>query len=590
MIDLDNYINALDLDEDQEEKFSEEYQEKLFLEYVHENINKNDKYYDYKTKLYEAFKKGKPLTGQKGLRKQLGAIDQEYFGRAYLPHYFTRKSPEFHRELDLMWQDGVLKGINPYKDFKNVNKKKGCKKGIAAPRGHAKSTTFTFKDSIHAIVYRYKHYIMILSDSSDQAEGFLGDIKCEFEENRLIIEDFGDLKGSKWTDSVFITKTGIKVEGIGSGKKVRGRKNRNWRPDLIILDDVENDENVNTPEQRKKLANWFYKAVSKAGDTYTDIVYIGTMLHYDSLLAKVLKNPSYKCVKYKGIISFAKNQDLWDAWEQIYIDLENDQREEDAKAFFESNKQDMLEGTSVLWEDKLSYYDLMIIKVSEGTASFNSEIQNDPVDPDSCLFNSEWLDYYNETEIDFRDKKFICVGAIDPSLGKNKKSDFSTIITLMKDITVGYMYVYECSIERRHPDVIITDTIETQKRLRRDLNKRFLKLGCETNQFQQFFKDVLAKESAKCGEYLAMEEMFNTSDKKMRIERLQPFIKNKYIKFNPKHKKLVEYIVTYPMAANDDPPDCLEMAVRLAEKIGIGNQGDYRSILKRRAKFRKGAY
>ena len=55
-----------------------------------------------------------------------------------------------------------------------------------------------------------------------------------------------------------------------------------------LLDDIENDENVRTPEQRKKLESWFLKAVSKAGDDYTDIIYIGTLLHYDSLLAKTL--------------------------------------------------------------------------------------------------------------------------------------------------------------------------------------------------------------------------------------------------------------------------------------------------------------
>lgn len=34
----------------------------------------------------------------------------EFFGRAYFPHYFSRPSPEFHRELDAIWQQGVLKG------------------------------------------------------------------------------------------------------------------------------------------------------------------------------------------------------------------------------------------------------------------------------------------------------------------------------------------------------------------------------------------------------------------------------------------------------------------------------------------------
>jgi hypothetical protein len=278
--------------------------------------------------LYNDLKNGLPLTGGNGLRKKLGAIDLEFFGKAYFPHYFSRETPDFHRELDRIWMDGVLKGKFPLtkQDSKIISRLPGCKRGIAAPRGHAKSTNLTFKDTIHAIVYEYKHYPIILSDSSDQAESFLDNIRVEFEENEAIIEDFGDLRGKVWSTGVIITSTDIKVEAIGSGKKIRGRKHRNWRPDLLVLDDIENDENVRTPEQRKKLENWFYKAVSKAGDDYTDIVYIGTLLHYDSLLAKVLKNPGYKCVKYKAVLSFAIKKELWDQWEAIYIDLGKDRK------------------------------------------------------------------------------------------------------------------------------------------------------------------------------------------------------------------------------------------------------------------------
>lgn len=269
---------------------------------------------------YEA---GAPLTGKGGIRQRLGAIDMEFFGRAYFPHYFSRPSPEFHKELDAIWQQGVLKGqypITPVK-IKEISRMNGTKRVAAAPRGHAKSTTLTFKGTMHAIVYGYKHYPIIISDSSEQAEGFLDNIRVEFEENEFLKEDFGDLTGKVWRSNVLITSTNIKVEAIGSGKKIRGRKHRNWRPDLIVLDDIENDENVRTPEQRSKLENWFLKAVSKAGDDYTDIVYIGTLLHYDSLLAKTLKNPGYKAIKYKAVISFSKADDLWKKWEDIYTDL-----------------------------------------------------------------------------------------------------------------------------------------------------------------------------------------------------------------------------------------------------------------------------
>lgn len=301
-------------------------------------------------RLLKEYEAGFPLTGPDGIRKKLGAIDMEFFGRAYFPHYFSRPSPEFHRELDAIWQQGVLKGRFPLtqRAVKEISRLPGCRRAVAAPRGHAKSTTLTFKGTMHAVLYGYKHYPIILSDSSDQAEGFLENIRVEFEENGLIREDFGNLQGKVWRNNVILTSTNIKVEAIGSGKKIRGRKHRNWRPDLLVLDDIENDENVRTPEQRSKLANWFNKAVSKAGDDYTDIIYIGTLLHYDSLLARTLANPGYKSIKYKAVLSFSAADELWRQWEEIYTDLSNDAHQEDAKAFFEGHKTEMLAGTKVL--------------------------------------------------------------------------------------------------------------------------------------------------------------------------------------------------------------------------------------------------
>ncbi len=514
---------------------------------------------------YEA---GAPLTGKGGIRQRLGAIDMEFFGRAYFPHYFSRPSPEFHKELDAIWQQGVLKGqypITPVK-IKEISRMNGTKRVAAAPRGHAKSTTLTFKGTMHAIVYGYKHYPIIISDSSEQAEGFLDNIRVEFEENEFLKEDFGDLTGKVWRSNVLITSTNIKVEAIGSGKKIRGRKHRNWRPDLIVLDDIENDENVRTPEQRSKLENWFLKAVSKAGDDYTDIVYIGTLLHYDSLLAKTLKNPGYKAIKYKAVISFSKADDLWKKWEDIYTDLSNDNHEEDARAYFEANRDAMLEGTQVLWEEKLSYYDLMVMRVTEGEASFNSEEQNEPINPEDCIFNKEWFEFYNEAEIDFNSRDYMFFGFVDPSLGKTKHSDFSAIITMAKHKVSGYMYVMDADIERRHPDKIIEDVLEKERWLRRDFGRGYKKFGAETVQFQWFLKEELAKASAKAGLYLPIEEVPQVSDKTMRVQTLQPDVKNHYIKFNKRHKLLLEQMEHFPMGAHDDGPDALEGCRTIAKK------------------------
>lgn len=588
MIDIDNWMRELEEEEDIDIKNNEEYQTKLFEEYV---LRGSD-HHEERKKLNERYLSGEELMGEHGLRKELAAFDMSYFGRAYLPHYFIRKSPHFHEELDEIWSRGVMKGRNPLKEAKVISRLKGSRQVVAAPRGHAKSTNFTFKDSLHAILYAYKHYILILSDSSEQAEGFLDDIKTELEDNANIIMDFGSLKGDKaWRTGVILTKTDIKAEAIGSGKKVRGRRHRNWRPDLIVLDDIENDENVNTPEQRRKLKNWFDKTVSKAGDTYTDIMYIGTILHYDSLLNNVLQNPRYKTKKYRAVISEATNTKLWDEWEGIYTNLFNENHEEDARTFYEAHEEEMLLGVEVLWEEKLSYYDLMEIKVSEGTASFNSELQNDPIDPESATFNPEWFDYYEPELVDFSSPEFVFVAANDPSLGKNKKSDTSSIINLALSTKTGYMYVADASVERRKPDVIIDDVFEMNRRLKRDYKKGFYKFGVEVVQFQYFFKEVMAAKSAEEGEYIPIEEIQSTVNKVLRIESLQPVIKNKYLKFNREHKTLLKQLQEFPMGKNDDAPDGLQMAVQLAQTVkAVASKANYKTVLRRRFRMGKGAY
>ena len=503
MIDIDNWMRELEEGEDLEIRNNEEYQTKLFEEYVLRGSDHQEE----RKKLNERYLSGEELMGEHGLRKELAAFDMSYFGRAYLPHYFIRKSPHFHEELDEIWSRGVMKG--------------------------------------------------------DKA----------------------------WRTGVILTKTDIKAEAIGSGKKVRGRRHRNWRPDLIVLDDIENDENVNTPEQRRKLKNWFDKAVSKAGDTYTDIMYIGTILHYDSLLNNVLQNPRYKTKKYRAVISEAANTKLWDEWEGIYTNLFNENHEEDARAFYEAHEEEMLLGTEVLWEEKLSYYDLMEIKVSEGTASFNSELQNDPIDPESATFNPEWFDYYEPELMDFKSPEFVFVAANDPSLGKNKKSDTSSIINLALSTKTGYMYVVDASVERRKPDVIIDDVFEMNRRLKRDYKKGFYKFGVEVVQFQYFFKEVMAAKSAEEGEYIPIEEIQSTVNKMLRIESLQPVIKNKYLKFNREHKTLLKQLQEFPMGKNDDAPDGLQMAVQLAQTVkAVASKANYKTVLRRRFRMGKGAY
>lgn len=523
----------------------------------HLNFKKYPQCQAERLKLQKEYKLGAAITGEDGIRKRLAAFDMGFFGRAYLPHYFSKPSPPFHSELDDIWTVGVLKGQNPIRNPKQINSFPGCHYALAAPRGHAKSTNLTFKDDLHAILYQYKHYIIILSDTYPQAAGFLESIKEELVENEAIREDFGELVGNIWREDVIVTKSKVKVQAKGAGQKVRGLKHKNWRPDLIVLDDIENDENVRTLEQREKLKNWYFKAVSKCGDSYTDFVYIGTILHYDSLLVNVMNTIGYENTKYKAVMKFSSSG-LWDTWEILITDRANKQREQAAKAFFAEHREEMLDGTQVLWEAKLSYYDLMFMRISEGEASFNSEEQNEPINPEDCLFNEERFDYYNPYDENFSDPDFEFYGFVDPSLGKSKKSDYSAIITIAKSKSTGYMYIVDADVERRLPSAIIEAVLSKAVWIKKTFNKKYKKFGAEVNQFQWFLKEELAKESARRKIYLPIQEVSQTSDKVLRVQTLQPDVENKYIKFNRQHKRLLEQLRFFPMADHDDGPDALE--------------------------------
>ena len=89
-IDLNDYLEKLAEPEDRETVANRAYQRELFEQYV----TKDGNFPEQRAQLLEDFRAGKELTGPKGLRRKLGAFDLEYFGRAYLAHYFVRPSPK----------------------------------------------------------------------------------------------------------------------------------------------------------------------------------------------------------------------------------------------------------------------------------------------------------------------------------------------------------------------------------------------------------------------------------------------------------------------------------------------------------------
>lgn len=487
-------------------------------------------------------------------RKTKGEKDLDYFGRTYFPHYFTRPSSALHRYFAERYP-AMIEHSNETGD--------GDKEADAAPRGNAKSTWTTFLLVLWCVCYKKRKYPMIVSETGPQAQSFLSYIKLEIESNERIAQDFPELsgEGSVWRADWVITRTGIKIHAAGAGQKLRGFRHGSYRPDLVIGDDLENDESVESPDQRKKLEAWFFKALMKIGSKKTVYIVIGTILHAESLLQKLLEKPGWKGQKFKAVMAWSPARKRWEAWEKIFADISAGKESSAIAAddYFADHRVEMLAGTQVLWEEEEDYYYLMKMRVTDGPAYFDSEKQNEPLNPEDQVFLEEWFVDYDDAEVDLSGLPH--AGACDPSLGKrNKRSDPSAIMGgKMKDKIV---YLTVADIEKRQPDRIMADILMYHQR------DPFAKFRMETVQFQEFFARAFEARAHDEGLTINIDEYVPNTDKDLRIIKLQPWIKAGWIRFLPEHRELKRQLLYYRpkgRGGHDDGPDCLEMLVSLCE-------------------------
>jgi hypothetical protein len=174
----------------------------------------------------------------------------------------------------------------------------------AAPRGHAKSTAITHAALLTAVLLRWKSFVLLVSDTEAQAIEFLGDIKSELTGNQTLRDMFEIKRVLKDTETNVICefKDGeqFRIVAKGSMQKVRGLKWRGKRPDLIVGDDLENDEIVMNPERREKFRRWFLNALIPCGSDTCSIRIVGTILHSDSMLQRLLEDPTWRTKVYEA--------------------------------------------------------------------------------------------------------------------------------------------------------------------------------------------------------------------------------------------------------------------------------------------------
>ncbi|MGE5487560.1 MAG: phage terminase large subunit [bacterium] len=437
-----------------------------------------------------------------------GRHDFQWFCRYYLADYFCAQPAEFHSELSNLvdTQDRVI---------------------CAAPREHAKSTVVSFAKVIHSICYGLAHFCVIIRDSDPVATQNTNDIREELETNERIAEDFGSLYNKrKWAEGEFVTRTGIKVLARGRGCSMRGLRYKQYRPDLVIVDDLEDDESVESKQQRDKLDRWLLRSVLNIIAPGGRFFMIGTVLHHDAVLVRFLKRTDsfitriWRAIKDNG-------QPLWPArWPLTRL---------------EAKRREI------------------------GPRAFQTEFMNDAANPEEQIFSPSGWKYFRDEDIDGLNLDI--VAAIDPAIGQKAKND-DTAVAVVGEAN-GVYYVLRMTIKKlkiQHQVELVVSTCREWPAIR--------KFGFETIAYQDALKQLVEEASAKDRLQIpavAVDDI--ASDKLKRISRLAPLQEQGRIYFpsasssywTPDVQKCLDQFEALGCSANahDDGPDAVERAIAL---------------------------
>jgi hypothetical protein len=516
-------------------------------------------------------------------------IDDPFeFGRIYFPKYWFQKSPSFHEEImDL----ATHKNESEWEGKRNLNTLV-----LAAPRNHSKSTLITFLYVIWSLVTQRKFFTVVISDIARISVSHTRNIKEEFESNDKLRNDWGIVLGrdwdqldnsvrgekEKWTDEEFVIgfrkwdKQGnhwsgeledrAKVLARMANNPLRGLRFGHRRPDLVIADDLENDELVDTPVQRQKLASWWDSAVEPMIEPppIGQIILVGTVLHYGSLLNQMLsRSDLYVTRRYQAIVS-----------------------------------KEMPDGTreqTPLWPERFSLERLMSIK-QKNTLAFQKEYMNEPRDDTTRTFRSSWIQWYDANDLGyktstrkwyFRGRPISFFTGVDWTVGKDDAADFFSIVMIGKTLD-NDIIVFDIANEKIDVANQVNRIIQQNQSYPITMN------GVEGNGFQHVLVQQILRRSL-----IPIKEIRHVSRKRkqIRIEGMSPLFEQgkiflrkcterevlreqhtgepnmeegfyhdelRSVVIHPEFHKFYEQLMTYPRSENDDMLDALEMALEVS--------------------------
>lgn len=464
-------------------------------------------------------------------RVELAKSSFFHFCLIYLADNFELEPAVFHRDIF-----DALESVDDIDRFLSIMGFRGC----------AKSTILE-AFAIWSMLNEKHNYIVWIGNTMDDSKESLANIKAEIEENEDLRKDFDivlatdDTKDKryditqKWSEKQLIIGDCTIVAKSRMGK-LRGKKFKKARIDLIICDDLEDIETADTVEKRAATRKWFYAEVmqaTKQGTLATDtkVVMLGNLVHRDCLVKQFGSSDHVKFMEFP-LLDKVTGEITWTA---LYPDMEA----------IEKKKEEVLmagEGMGhVIWAREY----LLIDADEEDMVLKLSDIQYYP---------DEWLQ-----------KKANKSGVgVDFAISKKEKADYTAMVKGMEvsdDNGERKLLIMKNNFASR---VDFTETIKKAVEIN-ELMPIGTKFYPEKVNYQEAAHEIMRKNG------INVVPMSATGDKKSRIASACFYIKQGRVLF-PKDgaQDVIDNLVGFGIEEHDDIADaCAYLILGMVKGGGV---------------------
>jgi phage terminase large subunit-like protein len=393
------------------------------------------------------------------------------------------------------------------------------------PRGHAKSTHFDIFIPLWLMFQpkRLINFMVVVGKSEDSATRLIGDIQAELEYNQRLIADFGEQKNlGAWTEGEFKTNDGVTFLSVGRGQSPRGLRDRESRPDYIVIDDLDDDELCRNEKRVKDLTDWVKEALFGALDVGRGrFIMVGNLISKTSVLANIASIPS---VHVSEIRAVDKN------------------------------------GNPV-WKEKWTKEEADAYREFVGYRAWEKEMMHNPIN-DGTIFKYEWIRYKKMPSL----KKYdMLVCYTDPSFKSTTANDYKACRLWGK---IGReLHLIDCYVRQDTVSGMVRWLYNLYESIPSDVVVSFF---MEANFMQDIILDEFAAEGDLRGYQLPILPDFRKKPEKIqRIEAVSPLWERGFVFYNEALKDTADMRVGIEQTlalergsrVHDDAPDADEGAI-----------------------------